>query len=211
MSQSKITLLGMYNYDDSLFDLLKVPEGLNKETLVENILQESGDFEVLYSDFDFMKNSIGLVSRKWNRTFQKWWDALQLEYDPIYNYDRYEEWTDEGTDSGTVGNEGKSTSDEHSSGSGNTTTNVNSYDSNTFQPDGQSTSTQSASSGGVDTSNTTETRNLKTTGKHNGHLYGNIGVTTSQQMLESELELDAWNVYEHITDVFVKELCIMVY
>ena len=40
---------------------------------------------------------------------------------------------------------------------------------------------------------------------------GNIGVTTSQQMLQSELDIATWNLYEHIADLFVTEFCIMVY
>lgn len=206
-----MSLLGLYNYDNRLFDLLTVPSGIDKDILIDNILQESSEFETLYPDWEYMYHSIGLVSKKWQRTFTKWKKALDIEYDPIYNYDRYEKWTDEGTDSGTVQNTGSSSSKESSSGSGSAITNVNAYDSNTFQPDGKSDSNQSANSSGEDTNNSSETRNLKTTGKHDGHLYGNIGVTTSQQMLESELEIDQWNLIEHITDIFIRELCILIY
>ena len=40
---------------------------------------------------------------------------------------------------------------------------------------------------------------------------GNIGVTTSQQMLQSEFDIARWNMYEHIADLFCQEFCIMVY
>ena len=40
---------------------------------------------------------------------------------------------------------------------------------------------------------------------------GNIGVTTSQQMLEAELDIVTWNLYEHISDIFIDEFCILVY
>ena len=42
-------------------------------------------------------------------------------------------------------------------------------------------------------------------------MHGNIGVTTTQQMLESELSLAEWNVYEHITDLFIEEFCVAIY
>lgn len=226
-----MTLIGMYNYDSSLFDLMHLPDNIDSETAINTILQNSGEFEVLYSDLDFMKNMIGHVSHKWYASFKRWSDALELEYNPIYNYDRFEDWTDEntnsgtvnrsGTDTGTVGNSGKSTSSENSSGNGQTDTLVNAYNNNTLVEDGQSKSTQSASSSGEDNTNNTETRNLKnstdetrdlqTTGKHKGHLYGNIGVTTSQKMLNAELELAWWNLYDHVSDVFIRELCIPVY
>ena len=46
---------------------------------------------------------------------------------------------------------------------------------------------------------------------HNGRIHGNVGVTTSQQMLEAELSLAEWNLYEHITDLFLSEFVIPIY
>ena len=43
------------------------------------------------------------------------------------------------------------------------------------------------------------------------HMYGNIGVTTSQQMLRDELSVAEWNIYEHIKDLFMQDFCIMIY
>ena len=47
--------------------------------------------------------------------------------------------------------------------------------------------------------------------KHSGRVHGNIGVTTSQQMLQSELDLARFNLVQEITDLFVLEFCVMVY
>ena len=49
------------------------------------------------------------------------------------------------------------------------------------------------------------------TAHHEGRVHGNVGVTTSQQMLKSELDLGYWNVYEKITDLFLTEFVIPVY
>lgn len=46
---------------------------------------------------------------------------------------------------------------------------------------------------------------------HDGLMYGNIGVTTSQQMLEAELEVAKFNLIQNISDMFVDEFCIKVY
>ena len=40
---------------------------------------------------------------------------------------------------------------------------------------------------------------------------GNIGVTTSQQMLQQELDIGYWNLYQRITDLFLREFTIPVY
>lgn len=43
------------------------------------------------------------------------------------------------------------------------------------------------------------------------HLYGNIGVTTSQSLVKEELELRYWNFYDHVSDIFLDEMIIRVY
>lgn len=271
MATATMTLIGMYNFDNTLFNKMSLPTGINATMTRSAILARSGEFETIYPDLEFNREMIGFISSKWYDTFEKWYKALQIKYDPLYNYDRYEEWTDSGTDTGTVKRSGSNTgtvtdrgtntgtvtdrgsntgtvntenstsSKESSSGNGQTDTFVNAYNDNTLVEDGQSKSTQSASSEGSGTNNTEvtnnlsnsntrtdnlsnsstktnnlkntddETRNLATSGKHSGHMYGNIGVTTSQQMLQAELDIAEWNLYEHIADIFVRELCIPVY
>ena len=52
----------------------------------------------------------------------------------------------------------------------------------------------------------------KANGTHNGHIYGNVGVTTSQQMLEQELLLaPKLNVYNYIIASFRSRFCLLVY
>lgn len=211
MSKAKVTLLGLYHFNEDLFSQLKIPDGMDGDVLRLTILDKGADFEVIYPDPFFTENMIGLISRKWARTFQKWYDALQLEYDPIENYNRYEHWTDDGTDTGTLNTDTSGTSEEQTSGTGQTDTYVSTYDSDALHQNNESKSTQSATSSGKDTGNTLETKNYANTGVHDGRIHGNIGVTTSQQMLEEELKIAGWNLYEHIATVFIQELCIMVY
>lgn len=194
-----MTLIGLYNWDSDLFSMFSVPSGLDRDVAIKCILTRAGGFEVLYPDYDFMREMIGLISKKWARTFQKWYDALELEYNPIENYDRHEDWTD------TDNRQTDSTSSDESQAKSQTDTSVNTYDSEEMHPDGRSISSQNSSSGGKDS--TTDSG----TSAHTGHTHGNIGVTTSQQMLEAELDLQEWNLYEHISDIFVRELCIPVY
>ena len=49
----------------------------------------------MFPNPDFMKNAIKIWSSKWFRTFSEWLKGTQAEWNPIYNYDRYEEgWDD---------------------------------------------------------------------------------------------------------------------
>lgn len=241
MSSAKITLSSFYTWfntatpQDDLFKNLTLPEGIDKDTLVGNILMNGGEFEVAYADPYFMQNLIGIWSKKWLRTFNKWTEALSIDYNPLENYDRMEEWEDENTgtatntrthnnqDKRTLNTENKTThnttdtttynSKETTTVDGTTTTTeeVSAYDSSSYQPSKKVTSADT----GTDTMDYSGT--IKDDGgssnnaKHKGRIHGNIGVTTSQQMLESELNLAEWNLYEHITDLFLKEFVIGIY
>jgi len=211
MSLAKITLQGLeifLNYENkSLFDLLTVPEGIVKNDLVDNIMLECGEFETLYADPDFMRSAIGAWSNKHQRTFLKWVNALNIEYAPLENYDRQENWTDE-TDANTT-NTLNSTVNSSSTSGGESKTNIAAYDSSSYSPSDQVTDSNSASNTSTDASNGAGTENIDF--EHTGRIHGNIGVTTSQQMLEQELEVARFNIIDEITKLFMQELCIAVY
>lgn len=72
----------------------------------------------------------------------------------------------------------------------------------------KNTGTQTNSKTGTDTNNTDTTSNTEVTyggtEKTNSNIHGNIGVTTSQQMLTAELELRKYNLLENIIDEFIE-------
>lgn len=203
MSSAKITTIGFHNWmqshNDDLFSKMNLPVGIDKDTLIDNILLRAGEFEVVYSDPLFYQSAIGVWSNKHKRTFEKWVNALSLEYNPIENYDRMEEWEDNSNGNSigeTNGNTSLNSINENK---------VSAFDSDLYQPDSYNSNT----SNGNDNSSTKT--NSSNNSKHVGRVHGNIGVTTTQQMLESELSLAEWNVYEHITDLFIEEFCIAIY
>lgn len=259
MASAKLTLMGLHNYDSTtLWENLTLPTGIDEDTAKETILQECGEFPLIYPDLDAMSALIGTWSNKWERTFTKWVEALAIDYDPLYNYDRTEEVTDtESTDttgtetststqdstatkSGTTEDSGTSTSTTSGSTTNtpaetSTENTVSAYNSDSYQPANKSSSTvdtagsttdthttttsatASSTSTETDTQNTTGSGTQNTTGNtereytHTARMYGNIGVTTSQQMLEAELEIARWNMYSHIADIFASEFCVALY
>lgn len=94
MSSAKLTLIGMYQWDDRLFNELILPAGIDKDLVIQSILLEKGEFETLYPDPEFMKRSIKIWSGKWFRTFSEWLKGTEATWNPIYNYDRYEDSKD---------------------------------------------------------------------------------------------------------------------
>lgn len=280
---AKITLIGMYNYDQTLFDLLTLPTGIDKNTLIDNILIRSGEFEVLYPDMDYLKFSIGAWSRKWRPTFDRWQKALEIEYDPLDNYNRIEEWSEIGNKKGSESSDASGSETEghaesrSDSISGNDTENTSGSTTNKELQVGSSSGSTSGTTSsttdtdksaydsatlvnveelrvsGADASSNTAATSMSISGlkldsvvvsrikselqsgttsidiskahteklkkaleemnnlKHLGRIHGNIGVTTSQQMLKSELDLGYWNIYEKITDLFLTEFVIPIY
>ena len=207
MASAKMTLIGMnafmLNMNDDLFLNLTLPEGLDKQTLTDNILLRGGEFEVLYSNPTAMQSLIGIWSNREQATFERWVNLAAIEYAPLENYDRMEHWTDEVDGTGSSG----------STGSVNTTSNDTSeltksaYDQSTYSPyektiNGGTVGTTSSDSTSTSMSNDSE---------HNGRIHGNIGVTSSQQLWLSEAELGYWNIYMKITELFLQEFTIPVY
>ena len=231
MSIAKITLTGqeiwLQKNNQSIFDLLSLPEGIDKDTVVDNIILECGEFETLYSDPFFMRSAIGTWSNKHYRTFEKWIAALNLEYNPLENYDRQEDWTDTGdentkskfTDDTKTETDSSTTSEGSSNQNGNTEDLVSAYDANTYQEsekhviDTDEDHTDEVTSNTKLTNDSTQnTEGEKDTiDKHTGRIHGNIGTLTTQAMLQSELDLARFNIIQEITNLFMTELCICVY
>ena len=379
MSEMKFTLSGFeyfLNKDDkSLFDDIPLPGNCPADLVRAVIMERAGEFETLYADPYQMRFASKVFFLKHQRTFEQWFMGINLDYEPLWNFDRHEEWTEnfEGeknntesgtnsntktlnthttnnsatsgtdtnlktldttrtdnldvdlddtttynetdllngqeTESGTITNAKDETTsgsasnsttrvvdqDETSSGSGqnentvaafNTSTSQNPYnpnakdvnsnsgtrafdetdtttssDTNSATLDSDNTETRDLSKGVTNTNTKngmetidhsgTEEREIKDTGTitdalthntsvngsssdtgtisdsgatsgtgnateenertHTGHLYGNIGVTTSSALLKEFLDISAWNFFDHVAELYCEELLITVY
>ena len=239
MAQSKITLIGMEQYlnpDLSVFESLDLPDGINKDTLIGTILLRCQEFELLYSDPDFMIAAVNVWGKKNYWTFDRWVKLINKEYDPLYNKDYFEEWTD--THEGEYSKEGSE------SASGNTSQTNDLTMTNNLKTENDTTVTHAEKAFNdqymVDTSKDTTDGEIKDSGtvkntgtvsnqfgntgsndesgddsytnKHSYHGYGNIGITSAQELFLKEVnDVAVWNMYEHIADIFCKEFCIMIY
>lgn len=201
MSSATLTLIGLNNFLDTrnidLFEKLSFPDGIDKETAIQNILLMCDEKELLYPNPDFMIEAIGLWSKKWNRTFTKWINALNIEYNPLENYDRQESWSDS-----TSSSESNSASASDSSyGSNSMLNDVSAFNSDYLRND-----SASKNDARNNASSSSKANNLKAElSKHEGRIHGNIGVTTSQQMLQAEIDIDRFNIYDEIAIIFMRE------
>ena len=194
--RATISILGLYNLNDTLFDDLVIPENLDSDLLIDNLVTELAELELIYSDFNFMKFMIGVWSRKELPTWERVYKASVKEYDPIENYDRIEEWHDNLNSNSAVNSS--------MNGNGSTQHDVAGFNSTALVNASKDTNTESNTGFSSDTS--------ASTGSHTGRIHGNIGVTTSQQMLQSELDIaPKLNVYDYIINSFKNRFCLQVY
>ena len=176
-----ISVLGMYNFNNALFDKFAVPAQIEKQDVVDSILLECAELPVIYTNWDVLQGVIGLLSKRRLHAWERMATALFDDYNPLHNFDRYEDSTDDETT--------------NSIGDANSVNSVNGYNGD-VEHDRQKTEGKSETKRG---------------NKHNAHLYGNIGVTTSAQMLQGELEIRKQDLISIIVREFKENFCIMVY
>lgn len=237
----RLTLIGLYKHVPELFDMLALPAAYDKDTFIDTVLLDHGEKRVVYPEPDFFKYAVGVWSRKWASSLERIALALESEYNPIYNYDRFEKWEDH--EKGDYKNRVENSGDDVTTNTGTvkttetgttteTTTDmetertVSAFNENGYQPEEKSVvngtvtrepdttqtvtpdTTQTLTHGAIEDGSGDDRRDRT----HDAHLYGNIGVTTSMQMVTEELTLRTNNnMYAIAAELFADDLLLMLY
>lgn len=185
MAHAMISILALYNYDSEIFDQMELPEDADRQTIIDKILIDNAELSMVYTEPETVKMLIGNWSKIHSPNWERILEALAAEYSPIENYDRYETFTDTG-----------SSSTQQSTG---TTRKVAGWNN-----DSALTPSEGVDSSGSGSASNTNTRT--------GHLHGNIGVTTAQQMVTEEVKLRSTiTLAEVISKNFKNNFCIQIY
>lgn len=268
---ANMSVMGLYNWDQTIFANLQVPSGVDPAVVRDNIIMECAELEVLYPNPTVFKTLVGVWSLKEKPVWDKLYSTTQYEYNPIENYDRTEASTTQdnrtvsasgsdtvaGTSSLTHGGSDSWTAEverEHggqdtmsgtntttNSGTDTTTHSVAAYDASDLVQQSSDATThgkgESVTSGQTNTygqtvdqsesgSNTYGKTESGTSGQTttygktdttagtqlvSSRIHGNIGVTTSQQMIQQEREIDTFNIYDIIIESFKARFCLLVY
>lgn len=194
-----ISVAGLYLYDSTIFDDLSLPDGISKDDLITNLLTETAELETVIPNPDIFKEVLGAWSRRMRPIWDKLYTTTTLTYNPIYNYDRTEEYTD-----------GETTDTNGTSNTAQTLDSKTEHSVVGFNETSAALADTNSTSGSPKTDTTVsnkQTRNLE----HKARMYGNIGVTTTQQMLEAERNVDRFDIYAEIINDFKKRFCLEVY
>lgn len=160
-----LSIMGMYEYDPSIFDGLDVPSYIDeqghvlvvdKNKVIQSILLNCSELELLYSNIDTMKLAIGVWSAAEQDTWHKMFATQKMDYNPLWNVD---------ADVVNIGS-------------------VMGFNEDTDWSDAA---------------------------KETQRRTGNIGVTSSQDLLQQERDVADFSIIRYITESFKKRFCIMVY
>lgn len=173
------SIMGMYEYNPTIFDGFQVPEGINRETVINNILLNCAELEIIYSDDDIMKLAISTWSESNQISWNKLYKTMTIDYNPLWNVDAYIEEVG----SGNRQNQGTSVDA------------VQGFNSSSWADANKNTINAN--------DDFSDTRSIRRT--------GNIGVTSSQQLIQAEREVADFNMVEYITKSFKKRFCLMIY
>lgn len=164
---ARLTILGLFNYDSNIFQGFTVPDGMDRETALNEILLQCGNLELIYPSFNILKLAITNWCKVELPIWTKLYDTEILDYNPIWNVDGTIKEVFEG---GSIGS-------------------TKGYNERNWLENAK-----------TDTDNTVTTTRT-----------GNIGVTTTQKMINEEREVDQFSTYKYIVDSFKKRFCIMIY
>ena len=220
--RATMSVLGLYNYDNTVLDniRLNLPQGVEIEALRFCILQNCAELEVLITNPEIFKRLVTAWSFRKRLVWQRYYNAINTVYSPLENYDRQEQETfqEAGTNSNEAGTTTTNAEQEAATRTPNLTdeNKVAGFNSSTYAPQSESLHTGTETNNAA--RNTSGSVDTETSGEYgrsynrSGRIHGNIGVTTSQQMLASELDLTPrLDIYEYIMQDFKREFCILVY
>lgn len=238
-----VSLLNLTTADPKLFDDIQLPEGIDRDTLVNQILFEGCQLFPIYQDPALMRSMVNHYFAMRYQIHEELFKTLAYDYAPLENYDRQESRSTSGTNNGSrsvTGNNGLSRSlsgtdkevtdgtitDEGGS-EGSTENQVSAYNEDDYQPQSKAISeatqdnersidtTVTTTKGENVIENGTRSESITDTGGHSenviSRIHGNIGVTTSQQMLQAQRDVVMFSLYEFIASHFLRHFMIGIF
>lgn len=218
----------LLDWDDTLFDNMVLPEDLDtadtRKMIVDDIILRHGDTPLFIPEPTVMKYYINSWSTRMQPIFQRFYNAMIAEYDPIENYNRNESATISKGNTRTLnttegtGNTRTLNTSRGTTGTYTTEESVSAENVITYSPDKKTVDTPNTAV--ADTGTITDQGAITNTGTIadqgadviSSNIHGNIGVTTSQQMLEQELNLlPKLDLIRFISDCWANEFCLAVY
>ena len=212
---------------------------LDWEILSEKIVEVCGAMTPVHNTTESFVHFHKLFFKMWGTQISRLLDATTIEYEPLENYRRVEERNTQseelstgkddseyvssssskdetGYESSSSESEQDSSTDEHK---------TSAYNESAYQPESQNITNGNGSSNGETKSTTNKNTNGESesttnrsmerskdySAKENNVIKGMNGLFTPQQLIQQEIELAQYNIYQWIVTKYMEELFICVF
>ena len=220
MQRMILTLYNMYDDENTLFDDFVLPEKVNREDFLTRLMVECGELEVSLTRPAILKRAIGSWSRgrlpMWNRIG----DIQDFEYNPIWNVDGTVQHTGSNTNDRTYGRNRSGnlneSYEEHRDETVESTSQLAADNVESWSNDNKTvTDTDTDVNGNrytTENEKINDTDNSVGSDSYTDVRTGNIGVTTTQQMMREEKEFwENYDLYGIIIKEFSHEFLLLVF
>lgn len=189
------TLHNILSEDPDFFVGIPLAGNINPDILADTIISRYGELDVVYVTPKIFKYYQTIFFQRKFDIFRKMMETTQYDYDPIENYNRMEDYWEN--------NDDMSDSESEVNTSDNGTSKVSPYNADTFINDTSTEATGDAKRTATDINERKKKGGI--------HAHGNIGVTTTQQMIEQERAIIRYDVYEEIAKMWANEFVVQVW
>lgn len=194
-----VTLFNLLTRNPETMNDLPLPDGIDPGILMDTIISQYGELDVVYQNPKVFHYYQGIWFRRKYNIFQKMVETTLYEYDPIENYNRMEDYWENNDDYNVNNANSHTTSDDGS------LSEVSPYNAENFLNESKVT-------GNSESNRTDEITDTNERKKKGGiHAHGNIGVTTTQQMIEQERNVILYDVYDQISKMWAKEFVVQIW
>lgn len=208
-------IISLMQYDPSLFDGMVLPKGVDKDLVIDTIMQKYGDSPLDHEDPAYFKYYIPVWSKRNLDSWTKLFATLSFSYNPLENA-LLNETTEE---TRNIDRNQDRTGTASTQNSGTTGVNktaehlVSAENASDYQPDNRDTGTEQTAINQATDTNSSEniTDQTDETVKTTYTRHGSIGVVTPQDMIQQEREVDKFVIYDYIADSFRDAFCLLIY
>lgn len=179
-----MSIYGLYRYDNTLFDDMLLPDSIDRDTLVYNLVMDCAELTALYPSAEFMKEAIAFWSQSRIHAWSRMEEVLYEDYDPFINIKRDEVRTI---------TQNRNLTDEIDS-----TNFANAWNN------GSKTERESNTGTGKQTGSVTTTEHF--------HLEGDSAITDAQDVAVKEMKMrNDYDLYKYIINDFKNRFCLHIY
>lgn len=199
-----LTLNNLLQFNDSIFDECLVPAGIDRELLINQIILEYGEMQVLRPDWSLFRYSCMQWFAIHATQLEHLYTDYSATYNPLYNKDAYyeEERTPNLTRTMIDLPGGITTESGQSEGQ------MKGFNSSDFNGVTKELPGRIVTNSGRNEATSTESGNEKIRRRE----YGNIGVTTSTQLIKDDSSFwSSFNFYQLAARLFAIDNLVMIY